>query len=117
MKPNITMFFPAYNEEGNIKKLVTDAQKVLKHIAIEPELPGADSRLYDYAGHAILRGEKEEVPLWSFFDCGPFGTDHQHCDPRSAGSHHSRRHGLWSVCRHPCRECPQARTIRRMNHE
>jgi len=28
-KPNITMFFPAYNEEGNIKKLVKDAQKVL----------------------------------------------------------------------------------------
>jgi len=27
MLPDITMFFPAYNEEGNIKKLVKDAEK------------------------------------------------------------------------------------------
>lgn len=38
MKPNITMFFPAYNEEGNIKKLVKDAEKVLKETANKYEM-------------------------------------------------------------------------------
>jgi len=38
MKPDITMFFPAYNEEGNIKKLVKDAEKVLKETAIKHEI-------------------------------------------------------------------------------
>lgn len=31
MKPNISMFFPAYNEEENIKKLVKDADYFLKN--------------------------------------------------------------------------------------
>lgn len=30
MKPDISMFFPAYNEEGNIKKLIKDADSFLK---------------------------------------------------------------------------------------
>ena len=37
-KPNITMFFPAYNEEGNIKNLVKDAEKVLKEAANKHEI-------------------------------------------------------------------------------
>lgn len=37
-KPNITMFFPAYNEEGNIGKLVKDAEKVLKQTANKYEI-------------------------------------------------------------------------------
>ncbi|MBU90237.1 hypothetical protein CMO94_01740 [Candidatus Woesearchaeota archaeon] len=38
MKPDITMFFPAYNEEGNIKKLVKDAEYILKKTANEHEI-------------------------------------------------------------------------------
>jgi glycosyltransferase involved in cell wall biosynthesis len=38
MKPNITMFFPAYNEEGNIKKLVKDAETILKKTADKHEI-------------------------------------------------------------------------------
>lgn len=38
MKPDITMFFPAYNEGGNIKKLVKDAEKVLKETANRHEI-------------------------------------------------------------------------------
>ena len=29
MKPNVSMFFPAYNERENIVKLVSDAKRVL----------------------------------------------------------------------------------------
>ena len=38
MHPDITMFFPAYNEEGNIKKIVKDAEKVLKETANRYEI-------------------------------------------------------------------------------
>jgi len=37
-KPDITMFFPAYNEEGNIKKLVKDAEDILKKTADKYEM-------------------------------------------------------------------------------
>jgi len=38
MRPDITMFFPAYNEEGNIKKLVKDAEGILKRSASKYEM-------------------------------------------------------------------------------
>ncbi|MBU90092.1 glycosyl transferase [Candidatus Woesearchaeota archaeon] len=38
MQQDITMFFPAYNEEGNIKKLVKDAERVLKENANKYEM-------------------------------------------------------------------------------
>ncbi|MCH8004065.1 MAG: glycosyltransferase family 2 protein [Nanoarchaeota archaeon] len=38
MRPDITMFFPAYNEEGNIKKLVKDAESILKETANKYEI-------------------------------------------------------------------------------
>jgi len=38
MKPNVTMFFPAYNEEGNIRKVVKDAEKVLQETANKHEI-------------------------------------------------------------------------------
>ena len=38
MRPDITMFFPAYNEEGNIKKLVKDAESILKKTANKYEI-------------------------------------------------------------------------------
>ena len=37
-KPNITMFFPAYNEEKNIVKLLNSATKVLKEVANKHEI-------------------------------------------------------------------------------
>jgi len=37
-KPNITMFFPAYNERENIPKLVDSALRVLKDVANEYEI-------------------------------------------------------------------------------
>ena len=37
-KPNITMFFPAYNEEENIPKLLESATKILKEIANDYEI-------------------------------------------------------------------------------
>ena len=38
MKPNITMFFPAYNEEENIQKIISSAKKVLEEIANNYEI-------------------------------------------------------------------------------
>ena len=38
MKPDITMFFPAYNERDNIPKLLDSAEKVLKKFANEYEI-------------------------------------------------------------------------------
>ncbi|MBS3114042.1 glycosyltransferase family 2 protein [Candidatus Woesearchaeota archaeon] len=37
-KPNITMFFPAYNEEENIPKLLESATKILKEVANDYEI-------------------------------------------------------------------------------
>ena len=37
-KPNITMFFPAYNEEKNIPKVLSSAEKILKKIADKYEI-------------------------------------------------------------------------------
>ena len=37
-KPNITMFFPAYNEEENIPKLLHSAVKILKEVANDYEI-------------------------------------------------------------------------------
>jgi glycosyltransferase involved in cell wall biosynthesis len=37
-KPNITMFFPAYNEEKNISKLLNSATKILKKVANKYEI-------------------------------------------------------------------------------
>ena len=37
-KPDITMFFPAYNEEENIPKLLESATKILKEIANDYEI-------------------------------------------------------------------------------
>ena len=37
-KPNITMFFPAYNEEKNIPKLLSSAEKILKKVAKNYEI-------------------------------------------------------------------------------
>ena len=37
-KPDITMFFPAYNEEENIQKLLTSAVKVLRQSANNYEI-------------------------------------------------------------------------------
>jgi len=37
-KPNITMFFPAYNEEENIPKLLSSATKILKEITNNYEI-------------------------------------------------------------------------------
>jgi len=37
-KPNITMFFPAYNEEKNIAKLLGSALKILKQVANDYEI-------------------------------------------------------------------------------
>lgn len=37
-KPNITMFFPAYNEEKNIPKLLSSAEKILKKVADKYEI-------------------------------------------------------------------------------
>ena len=37
-KPDITMFFPAYNERDNIKKLLASAKKVLKEVANNYEI-------------------------------------------------------------------------------
>ena len=37
-KPNITMFFPAYNEEKNILKLLNSAAKILKEVANNYEI-------------------------------------------------------------------------------
>ena len=37
-KPNITMFFPAYNEEENIPKILVSAANVLKDVANEYEI-------------------------------------------------------------------------------
>ena len=34
----ISVFFPAYNEEGNIKKTVLDAKKVLQKVAEKWEI-------------------------------------------------------------------------------
>lgn len=38
MKPDITMFFPAYNEEENIPKLIKSAEKVLKETSNNYEI-------------------------------------------------------------------------------
>ena len=37
-KPNITMFFPAYNEEKNIPKLLNSAMRILKEVAHKYEI-------------------------------------------------------------------------------
>ncbi len=37
-KPNITMFFPAYNEEKNIPKLLVSAKKILEKVANNYEI-------------------------------------------------------------------------------
>ena len=37
-KPNITMFFPAYNEEENIPKLLNSAKKILEEVAKNYEI-------------------------------------------------------------------------------
>ena len=38
MKPNISMFFPAYNEEENIPKILESAASVLKQVADDYEI-------------------------------------------------------------------------------
>lgn len=38
LKPDITMFFPAYNEAENIPKIITSADKVLKEVANKYEI-------------------------------------------------------------------------------
>ncbi len=38
MKPNITMFFPAYNEEGNMPKLLSSAARILDEVANDYEI-------------------------------------------------------------------------------
>ena len=37
-KPNISMFFPAYNEESNIKKVLDSAAKLLDEVANDYEI-------------------------------------------------------------------------------
>jgi hypothetical protein len=40
----------------------------------------APSRLYPWAGQAILRSGWERTAHWAYFDAGPYGTAHQHVD-------------------------------------
>jgi hypothetical protein len=48
---------------------------------IEGESPHAPpSRLYPWAGQAILRSGYSPRDSWVYFDAGPFGTAHQHVD-------------------------------------
>lgn len=42
--------------------------------------PAAPSRLYPWAGQAILRNGFRPQDSWVYFDAGPFGTAHQHYD-------------------------------------
>jgi hypothetical protein len=45
---------------------------------IPPEGPA--SRLFPWAGQAILRNGWDEEADWVYFDAGPYGTAHQHID-------------------------------------
>lgn len=44
----------------------------------EPD--GPPSQWFPWAGHAVLRNGWGREADWVFFDCGPFGTDHQQED-------------------------------------
>jgi hypothetical protein len=45
---------------------------------VRPE--GSPSRVFPWAGHVVLRTEWGPTGDWAFFDCGPYGTDHQQRD-------------------------------------
>jgi hypothetical protein len=42
--------------------------------------PGSPSKLYPWAGQAILRSDWGPRADWIYFDAGPYGTAHQHVD-------------------------------------
>ena len=51
MKMGLTVFFPAYNEEGSIKKLTTDTLSVLQQISDDYEVVIVDDGSTDATGH------------------------------------------------------------------
>jgi glycosyltransferase involved in cell wall biosynthesis len=54
-KPNISLFFPAYNEEKNIVSSIAEAQKVLSKCANEYEIIAVDDGSSDNTGKIIDR--------------------------------------------------------------
>ncbi len=41
---------------------------------------GEPSRVFPWAGHAVMRSGWDADAQWAFFDFGPYGTNHQHRD-------------------------------------
>jgi len=41
---------------------------------------GEPSRVFPWAGHVVMRSGWDRNAHWSFFDIGPYGTNHQHRD-------------------------------------
>ncbi len=41
---------------------------------------GSPSITFPWAGHAVMRSGWSADAQWAFFDAGPFGVAHQHCD-------------------------------------
>lgn len=57
------------------EKNITEKLNVLNGKA--PLIP---SVIYPWAGHAVLRNNWDNSTQWTFFDFGPYGTNHQHND-------------------------------------
>ncbi|OGM11345.1 hypothetical protein A2Z22_04235 [Candidatus Woesebacteria bacterium RBG_16_34_12] len=58
--PELSVFFPAYNEEGNIEKTVLDAKKVLEKISKKWEIIIVNDGSKDRTGEIAKRLSKED---------------------------------------------------------
>ena len=64
--PKLSVFFPTYNEEGNIKKVVSDAKSVLQKVATKWEIiivnDGSTDKTKEVA-EALVKSDKQSLPL------------------------------------------------------
>ncbi|MEK9147089.1 MAG: glycosyltransferase family 2 protein [Patescibacteria group bacterium] len=62
-KPAISVFFPCYNDEGSIGKLIDDASEVLKRIASDWEIIVVDDGSFDYSRKVLKEKSKYNPKL------------------------------------------------------
>lgn len=79
----------------------------------EGERPsGTPSRVFPWAGHVVLRTDWGSEGDWVFFDCGPFGTDHQQRDQLHLSASLDGRNFLVDSGRYVYRDDPWAEYFR-----